>query len=51
MEWSYQLLDDHERRVFRAVSVFPAPFTLEAVEAVAGTEAGRRDCGWWTARC
>ena len=23
VEWSYQLLDDHERRVFRAVSVFP----------------------------
>ena len=24
VEWSYRLLDDHERRVFRAVSVFPA---------------------------
>ena len=23
VEWSYQLLDEHERRVFRAVSVFP----------------------------
>jgi predicted ATPase/DNA-binding CsgD family transcriptional regulator len=41
VEWSYQLLDDHERRVFRAVSVFPGPFTLEAVEAVAGAGAGR----------
>jgi predicted ATPase len=40
VEWSYQLLDDHERRVFRAVSVFPGPFTLEAAEAVAGAEAG-----------
>ena len=40
MEWSYQLLDDHERRVFRAVSVFPGPFTLEAAEAVAGADAG-----------
>ena len=38
--WSYQLLDDHERRVFRAVSVFPGPFTLEAAEAVAGDGAG-----------
>jgi predicted ATPase/DNA-binding CsgD family transcriptional regulator len=34
--WSYQLLDDHQRRVFRAVSVFPGSFTLEAAEAVAG---------------
>jgi predicted ATPase/class 3 adenylate cyclase/DNA-binding CsgD family transcriptional regulator len=40
MEWSYQLLDDRERRVFRAVSVFPGPFTLEAAEAVAGAGAG-----------
>jgi predicted ATPase len=30
VEWSYQLLDDHGRRVFRAVSAFPGPFTLEA---------------------
>ena len=40
VEWSYQLLDEHERRVFRAVSVFPGPFTLEAAEAVAGAGAG-----------
>jgi predicted ATPase/class 3 adenylate cyclase/DNA-binding CsgD family transcriptional regulator len=40
VEWSYQLLDDDERRVFRAVSVFPGPFTLEAAEAVAGSGAG-----------
>ena len=40
MEWSYQLLDERERRVFRAVSVFPGPFTLEAAEAVAGAGAG-----------
>ena len=36
VEWSYQLLDEHERRVFRWLSVFPGPFTLEAAEAVAG---------------
>ena len=35
-EWSYQLLTEHEQRVFRQVSVFPAQFTLEAAEAVAG---------------
>jgi predicted ATPase/DNA-binding CsgD family transcriptional regulator/transcriptional regulator with XRE-family HTH domain len=40
VEWSYRLLDDRERRVFRAVSVFPAGFTLEAAEAVAGASAG-----------
>jgi predicted ATPase/DNA-binding CsgD family transcriptional regulator/transcriptional regulator with XRE-family HTH domain len=40
VEWSYRLLDDRERRVFRALSVFPGPFTLEAAEAVAGPGAG-----------
>ena len=40
VEWSYQLLDEDERRVFRAVSVFPGPFTLGGAEAVAGTGAG-----------
>ena len=40
VEWSYRLLDEHGRRVFRAVSVFPGPFTLEGAEAVAGTGAG-----------
>jgi predicted ATPase len=39
VEWSYQLLKDREQRVFRAVSVFPAGFTLEAAEAVAGAGA------------
>ena len=34
VEWSYQLLDEQEQRVFRQVSVFPAGFTLEAAEAV-----------------
>src|SRR5690348_1510235 len=35
-QWSYLLLEETERRVFRQISVFPAPFTLEAAEAVAG---------------
>jgi hypothetical protein len=39
VEWSYQLLEERERRVFRAVSVFPGPFTLEGAEAVAGADA------------
>jgi len=29
VHWSHRLLDDFERRLFRAVSVFPGPFTLE----------------------
>ena len=40
VEWSYRLLEEEERRVFRAVSVFPGPFTLEAAGAVAGAGAG-----------
>jgi non-specific serine/threonine protein kinase len=40
VDWSYRLLDEAGRRVFRAVSVFQGPFTLEAAEAVAGEGAG-----------
>lgn len=40
VEWSYRLLEEDEQRAFRAVSVFPGPFTLEAAEAVAGAGAG-----------
>ncbi len=39
VEWSYQLLNEREQRVFRAVSVFPGPFTLDGAEAVAGKDA------------
>jgi predicted ATPase/DNA-binding CsgD family transcriptional regulator len=40
VEWSYRLLDELQQRVFRAVSVFPGPFTLEGAEAVAGAGSG-----------
>ena len=40
VEWSYQLLDEPEQQVFRQLSVFPGPFTLEGAEAVAGQGAG-----------
>ena len=40
VDWSYQLLTEDEQRVFRRLSVFPGPFTLDAAEAVAGAEAG-----------
>ena len=43
VEWSYRLLDDREQRVFRLVSVFAGPFTLEAAEALAGNGSGA--CG------
>jgi predicted ATPase/DNA-binding CsgD family transcriptional regulator len=36
VDWSYQLLTGEERRVFRQLSVFPGPFTLEGAGAVAG---------------
>jgi hypothetical protein len=41
VQWSYELLDDEEQRMFRAVSVFPGPFTLDGAEAVAGPVAGQ----------
>jgi non-specific serine/threonine protein kinase len=39
VEWSYRLLSEPERRVFRRLSVFPAPFTLDAARAAAGPDA------------
>jgi predicted ATPase/class 3 adenylate cyclase/DNA-binding CsgD family transcriptional regulator len=39
VDWSYQLLDAEEQRVFRQLSVFPGPFTLEATKALAGPRA------------
>ena len=35
--WSYDLLDADERRLFERLGIFPGSFTIEAVEAVAGT--------------
>ena len=38
-DWSYQLLTEQEQRVFRWLAVFPASFTLDAAETVAGPAA------------
>jgi non-specific serine/threonine protein kinase len=40
VDWSYQLLTRAEQRVFRQISAFPGPFTLEGAEAAAGLAAG-----------
>ena len=36
VSWSYDLLSDEERAVFRRLAVFPGSFDLEAAEQVAG---------------
>jgi non-specific serine/threonine protein kinase len=34
LDWSHDLLEEPERRLFRALSIFPASWTLEAAEAI-----------------
>ena len=36
--WSHDLLDEHERRLFRRLSVFVGGWTLDAAEAVCNTD-------------
>ena len=38
VSWSHDLLNEHERVVFRRLAVFPASFDLEAAELVVGTD-------------
>jgi predicted ATPase/DNA-binding CsgD family transcriptional regulator len=40
VDWSYQLLTEPERALFRRLSVFHGGWTLEAAEAIAGDRAG-----------
>ncbi len=39
LDWSYALLTERERRLFRSLAVFPMPFDLEAAEWVSGEDA------------
>ncbi len=38
LNWSYDLLDEAERKVLRFISIFIGPFTLEAASEIAGDE-------------
>jgi predicted ATPase/DNA-binding winged helix-turn-helix (wHTH) protein len=40
IEWSYQLLDEEEKSLFRRLAVFSGGFTVEAAETVAGNDGG-----------
>ncbi|MFN2568874.1 MAG: tetratricopeptide repeat protein [Candidatus Dormibacteria bacterium] len=40
IQWSYDLLGEDERRLLRRMSVFAGAFSLEALEAVAGSDHG-----------
>jgi predicted ATPase/DNA-binding CsgD family transcriptional regulator len=40
VDWSYRLLGEYDRRMFRRLAVFPGPFTLDAATAVAGPAPG-----------
>ena len=38
LDWSHDLLDEHEQVLLRRLGVFPGSFTLEAAEQVAGVD-------------
>ena len=39
VDWSYELLDEPLRRVFRRLAILPGPFTLRAAEEMTGRDA------------
>ena len=51
VDWSYQLLSEDERRVFRRLAVFPARSRWMPPRRSPGPSPSRRCCTWLTARC
>ena len=45
LEWSYNLLEHEEKRLFRLLSVFPDSCTLEAIEAVEALRSAENETG------
>jgi predicted ATPase/DNA-binding winged helix-turn-helix (wHTH) protein len=45
--WAIDLLNDGERVVLRRLAVFPAPFTLEAAQCVAGSDSASVATALW----
>ncbi|MEO8573364.1 MAG: protein kinase [Pyrinomonadaceae bacterium] len=43
LDWSYDLLDENEKEVFRWLSVFSGSFSVDAAEAVCGSEKPKDD--------
>jgi predicted ATPase/DNA-binding XRE family transcriptional regulator len=43
IDWSYGLLSEHERRVFRRLAVFSGGWTLEAAQTVCADEVGANE--------
>jgi predicted ATPase len=42
IQWSYELLSEEEKRLFRQFAVFAGGFTFEAAESVVGEDAGKK---------
>ena len=51
VEWSYQLLEEDEQRVFRRCQCSPGRSRWMRPRRSPGPAPGRRCCIWWTARC